>query len=301
MPLLKAEADKLSTEDLVRGIIEEIIEKDDLFAIMPWVQTNGKVYHYNRENALSEASFIGVNDVVPEGAATFTEVNATLKILAGDVDVDKFLSSVEGDSNDQVAVQIAQKAKGLNRKFKRTLAAGDSTADTNSFDGLARIAPVGQTIAAGANGGALTLGLLDQLLDLVPNGADVIVMPRSVITAYRALVRAAGGTDPVMIMMENFGRPMLQHNGVPIIMNEFIERNETQGTAVGVTTSVYALRLNEVDGFHGIYGGGSAGVRFEEIGTVQNKDAERFRMKWYVAVALKSTKSMARLKGLTNI
>ena len=67
------------------------------------------------------------------------------------------------------------------------------------------------------------------------------------------------------------------------------------------TTSIYALRLNEVDGFHAIYGGDSAGIMLEDIGTVQNKDATRTRLKWYCGTALKSTKSLARVRGLTNI
>ena len=41
--------------------------------------------------------------------------------------------------------------------------------------------------------------------------------------------------------------------------------------------------------------------RVEDIGTVQNKDAWRWRVKWYAALALKSTKSLARLNGVTNI
>jgi hypothetical protein len=42
-------------------------------------------------------------------------------------------------------------------------------------------------------------------------------------------------------------------------------------------------------------------MKVEEIGTIQNKDAIRYRVKWYVGTALKSTLSLARLKGITNI
>jgi hypothetical protein len=35
----------------------------------------------------------------------------------------------------------------------------------------------------------------------------------------------------------------------------------------------------------------------EDLGTVQNKDATRTRIKWYTGLALKSTKSLARLEG----
>jgi hypothetical protein len=142
--------------------------------------------------------------------------------------------------------------------------------------------------------------MLDELVDSVPNGPDVIVMRRGTIRAFRALLRATYGTDAVMQQLENFGRPMLTHNGIPVIMNEFLSGAETQGSNA-TTASVYALRLNELDGLHGLYGGGNAGVVVENIGTVQNKDATRIRLKWYTGLALKSTRSIGRLKGVTNI
>jgi hypothetical protein len=301
MALLKAEAAKLSRNELVRGVIEEIITKDSVFNVLPFVPVNGKAYVYNRENSISEGDFLDPNDTVNEGAATFTEVTTNLRILAGDVDVDKFLMETMGDTNDQLAVQIALKGKALARKFERTLAIGNSGSNAKEFDGMAALSVAGQTMTAGANGAALTLGMLDQLLDMVPNGADAIVMRSGTIRAYKDLLRTiGGGTDASMLQLENFSRPMLTHNGVPILVNDFLPGNETQGSS-SVTCSVYAVRLNELDGLHGIYGGPSAGIRVEEVGTVQNKDAWRVRLKWYCGVALKSTQSLARIKGLTNI
>lgn len=301
MALLKAEAAKLSRNELVRGVIEEIITKDSVFNVLPFVPVNGKAYVYNRENSISEGDFLDPNDTVNEGAATFTEVTTNLRILAGDVDVDKFLMETMGDTNDQLAVQIALKGKALARKFERTLAIGNSGTNAKEFDGMAALSVAGQTMTAGANGAALTLGMLDQLVDMVPNGADAIVMRSGTIRAFKDLLRTVGGgTDAAMLQLENFSRPMLTHNGIPILVNDFLPGNETQGSS-SVTCSVYAVRLNELDGLHGIYGGPSAGIRVEEVGTVQNKDAWRVRLKWYCGVALKSTQSLARIKGVTNI
>lgn len=310
MPLLSADAQLLSNNQLVAGVIDEIIERDDLFAVLPFMGVNGKAYVYNRESTLSGADFLDPNDPVNESAASFTEVIAKLRILAGDVDVDKFLQSTMGDTNDQMAIQIAKKAKAVGRMFHQTLATGDSSVNAKAFDGLpvlaaqaqAAAASVGgsQLVSAGVNGSALTLSMLDELCDAVPNGADVIVMRRGTIRAFRSLLRATYGTDAVMQMLENFGRPMLTHNGIPVIMNEFLSGAEVQGTATA-TASVYALRMNELDGLHGLYGGGNAGIVVENIGTVQNKDATRIRLKWYAGLALKSTRSIARLQGVTNI
>ncbi|MFK3740960.1 major capsid protein [Massilia sp. TN1-12] len=310
MPLLRQEAEHLSNNQLISGVIDEIIERDDLFAILPFLKTEGKAYVYNREKTLGGADWLDPNDSINESAAGFQEVVAKLRILAGDVDIDKFLQATMSDTNSQMAVQIAKKAKAVARMFHQTLATGDATVNPKAFDGLpvllkqaqdyAATAGGSQIVSAGANGNPLTLTMLDELCDAVPNGADVIVMRRGTIRAFRALLRATYGTDAVMQQLENFGRPMLTHNGIPVIMNEFLSGAETQGTNAN-TTSVYALRLNESDGLHGLYGGDNAGIVVENIGTVQNKDATRIRLKWYTGLALKSTRSIAGLKGVTNI
>jgi hypothetical protein len=311
MPLLKTEAEKLSNNELISGVIEEIIDRDDLFSILPFVGVNGKAYVYNRETTLSGADWLDPNEGINESASTFTEVVAKLRILAGDVDVDKFLAATMGDSNDQMAIQIASKAKAVAREFHKTMATGNSGVNPKQFDGLPTLAAAAQAFAATAGGsqevvagavagGAMTLTMLDELCDAVPNGADVLVMRRGTIRAFRALLRATYGTDAVMQQLANFGRPMLTHNGIPVIMNEFLAGDETQGSNSN-TCSVYALRMNELDGLHALYGGSNAGVVVENIGTVQNKDATRIRLKWYTGMALKSTRSIARLKGVTNI
>lgn len=300
MALLATEAAKLSDRQLERGVIEEIIDRDELFALVPFVGVNGKSYDYVREAALSEGSFLDPYDAVPEGAATFTEVSTKLKILAGDVDLDKFLISTQSDTNNQLAIQLAAKAKGLGRKFRRTLVNGAVSSDPKEFDGLKALTPAGQTLVAGANGAAVTLSMLDELKDAVKNGADVLMMRQGTWRAIRAILRGFSGNDATHIMLPNFSRPVPAYDGIPVIINDFMTGDETQGSS-SVTCSIYALRLNETDGFHGIYGGGNAGLAVEEIGTIQNKDAVRYRVKWYVGTALKATHAVARLKGVTNI
>lgn len=299
MPLLVAEAAKLSERQFERGIIEEIIDRDELFALVPFKNVNGKTYDYVRENALSEADFLDPYEAINEGAATFTEVSTKLKILAGDVDMDKFLLSTQSDSNPQLAIQLAAKAKGLGRKFRRTLVNGDSGVNAKEFDGIKKLVPAGQTLVAGANGAAVTLVMIDELKDAVKNGADVLMMRQGTWRAIKSLLRAFGGNQATTMMVENFGHPIQALDGTPVIINDFMLADETQGSASN-TCSIYALRLNEVDGFHGITGGEAAGLKVEEIGTVQNKDAVRWRVKWYAGTALKATHAVARLKGITN-
>lgn len=301
MALLKAEAEKLSNNDLVRGVIEEIIDREALWAMLPFVESKGKAYVYNRESTLSEPTFIDPNEAVTEGAATFTSVTTYLKILAGDVDVDKFLDSTMDDTNGQKAIQIAAKAKALGRAFKRTLIQGNSNSSPKEFDGLDRmLAVTANRVLAGANGAALTLAMLDDLCAAVPNGPDFLLMRQGTFNAVKVLWRAAGGNDGAIMQLENFGISVPAHDGIPILINDFILGDVDQGSAPS-TCSIYAVRANEIDGVHGIYGGGQGGFVIEDIGTVQNKDATRTRLKWYCGTALKSTKSLASLYGVTNV
>lgn len=300
MPLLRVESEKLSQNQLVQGVIEEIIDRDDLFALFPFIGVNGKSYDYVREKTISEAEFLDPYDAVPEGGATFDEVSTKLKILAGDVDLDKFLLATQSDTNPQLAIQLASKAKGLGRKFRRTLVNGDSSVNAKEFDGLTKLTPSAQTLIAGANGAAVSFSMLDELKDMVKNGADCLMMRQGTWRAIRGLLRAFGGNDATMIQIENFGKPIPAYDGLPVIVNDFMPANEVQGSASN-TCSIFALRLNETDGFHGIYGGPNGGMAVEEIGTIQNKDAVRHRVKWYCGTALKATHAVARLKGVTNI
>lgn len=292
MPLLREEAEKLSENQLVRGVITEIIEKDDMFAILPFTRVNGKAYVYNREGELADAQWLDPNDTVPESASTFVEVTTKLRILAGDVDVDKFLAGTMSDANSQLAIQIAAKAKGVARQFRAALVEGDSTTNAKQFDGLKKLVTASQTLDAGGN--ALTFSMLDELVDAVPLKPDCLIMRSGTYRAYLSLLRATSGTNAPLVMMENFGHPMLTHNGVPIIVNDYI-------AAADSSTYIYAARFNEVDGVHGLFGGANAGIVVEDIGTVQNKDATRTRLKWYCGLALKSTKSLAALKGVPNV
>lgn len=301
MPLLRAEAEKLSNNVLEQGVIEEIIDKDAMFALMPFKRIVGKAYLYNRENTLSEAEFLDPYEDVPEGGATFDEVVARLRILIGDVDIDNFLDETMDDTNDQTAIQIAAKAKGMARKFQRTLAIGNSDASPKEFDGLAKLCSSSdQILTAGANGAALTFEMLDALLRRVPLGADALVMRGGTHDAVLAMLRNLGGTTPDHVTLPGNGVEVPAYRRVPIIVNDFLPGDEDQGSATD-TCSIYAVRFNEADGLHGIFGGANAGIRVQSIGTLQNKDAERYRMKWYCGTALKSTRSMARLKGIANI
>lgn len=300
MPLLLDEANKLSQEDMERGVIEEIIDKDELFALVPFMHVSDKTYTYVREGDLPNVEFMDPYEDFEESAAKFVEVSTKLKVLGGDLLMDKFTTSTQSSMNDQVAIQIAKKAKAIRRTFRNTLINGDSTVNPKSFDGLKKLTPNYQTLVAGANGAAVSPEMLDELLDAVKLGADALMMRQGTWRAIRQIMRSFGGNTGDMIQIPNFGSPVKAYDGIPVIINDFLTADEVQGTAEE-TCSIYAIRANEADGFHGIYGGGPAGIQLEDIGTDHKKDAHKYRVKWYAGTALKATHSVARLKGILNV
>jgi hypothetical protein len=273
MPLLAVEAAKLSIEDRQRGIIEEIIDRDEFFALVPFAGVKDETYSYVREKTQAQGSWFSAYEDLEESASDFTPVSVQLKRLAGQVDIDNFMDEVQSSINPQTAIQLQQKAKGLGRQFRDAIVNGDSSVNPKMFDGVRKLTPAAQTMYAGINGGAVSFTLLDELKDM--NTAD-------------------------HIMIDNFGYPVKAYDGTPVIINDFLTADESRGTS-SVTCSIYAMRLNEADGFHGLFGGAAAGFRMEKVGLLQGKDATRYRMKWYAAAALKSTQSLSRLAGVTNI
>lgn len=300
MSLLFTEAKKLSNNQLERGIVEEIIREEALFALLPFVKMTGKAYVYNREKTLPGAAFYAPYDDIEESAADFETITVLPTILGGQVDLDNFIVATTSDVNNQLEIQIKEKAKAIRFKYLNTLVNGDVAVDSKSFDGLAKLTVPAQTIYAGTNGAPVTFAMLDELKDLVKLGADAFMMRSGTWRAIKQALRAVNGNDAVMLQLDNFGKPVPSFDGVPVIINDFLSDTETRGTNNN-TCSIYAFRANEVDGLFGLFAGENAGVTFKEIGDHFTKDLKRYRMIMYTGLGLKSTLSLARLAGVTNI
>jgi hypothetical protein len=176
MALTKSEAAKLSNDLLLRGVIETIVKESALLSFLPFMEVTGTAVTYNREATMPAATFYDVGDTWTEATPTFTQVTTALKILGGDADVDNFLQATYADTNDIEAEVIASRAKAVAHKFSDTFFNGDVAVDTKSFDGIHKLIPVGQSTATAANGAALTLPLLDSLIDMVQPGKPEILL-----------------------------------------------------------------------------------------------------------------------------
>jgi hypothetical protein len=258
------------------------------------MEVTGTAVTYNREATLPAASFYDVGDTWTEATPTFTTVTAALKIMGGDADVDNFLQATYADPNDLEAEVIASRSRAVAHKFLDAFYNGDTAVDAKSFDGLTKTTPAGQTLAAGANGGALTLDLMDQVIDLVkPGKPDALFISKRTRRKLSSLRRASGNLLEVDV--DQFGQRALFYDGIPLVVDEFVSDTQTKGSSGAVCSSVYCVKLGQGVGVMGLEHGG---IQVERVGELETKDATRHRIKWYAGLAIFRDQGVARLEGI---
>lgn len=296
MALTQVEAAKLTNDMLVAGVIETIVSESSILQLLPFEEVVGTAVTYNREAALPTVDWYDPGDTWTEATAGFTQKTATLKILGGDADVDNFLQQTYRNPNDLEAEVLLAKAKATAYEWSKTFYQGDAVANAKQFNGLAKItAAESRETAAGANGAALTLDMMDTLIDEIkPGRPDALLMAKRTRRKLSSLRRASGNlleTD-----VDAFGRRALFYDGIPLLVDDFIPTNEAQGSSGAVCSSIYAVRF----GRGGIVGLQNGGIQVEQVGELETKDATRHRIKWYCSLALFAPLGIARLKGING-
>lgn len=292
MALTLTEAAKLSNDVVLAGVIETMVKESPILQRLPFIDLVGNALTYNRESSGAGANWFAVGDTWVEGTPTFNQVTATLKILGGDADVDQYLATTRSNVQDLEAAVVELKAKAVRQEFENVFVAGDGTA--NTFAGLRGAITGGQTISMATNGAPLTLAKLDELIDLVkPGQPDLLLMSRRGRRQLTALVRGSGGF--METRQTEFGAFQEFYGGIPIGVSDYISDADTQGTATNASR-IYALRFGEgaVAGLQG-----PSGLQVERVGNLESKDAVRWRIKWYVGLAVFSDLCLAQLAGVT--
>jgi len=305
-----AESAKLAQDELVAGVIENVITVNEIFELMPFDGINGNALGYNRENVLGDVQNLAVGGTITAKApATFTYVTSSLTTILGDAEVNGLIQATRsGDANDQKAVQIASKAKSAGRQYQNQMINGDGTGA--NISGLLLLVAAGQQITQDTggvttNGGALSFAKLDELLDLIVDKdgqVDWLMVHQRTRRSYLALLRALGGTSPGDIYEMASGRKVPAYRGVPMFRNDWIPITQTTGSLTTGTT-VFAGNFDDGSRTHGIAGltaEQAAGIRVKEVGEMEDRDETITRVVWYAGLACFSEKGVALLKGVSN-
>jgi hypothetical protein len=306
-----AEAAKLINNQIVQGVAEDIITTNPMWAAMPWTGYEGQAILVNRENALGDAQHLAVGGAITaKAAATFTQITFSATTTIGDAEINGLVAAQSsGAGVDQLAIEISSKAKSVGRLLQTGIASG--TGVSPQLNSLHTLCDAGQFTTASA-GQAITLLLMDQLLDLVKSKdgqVDWIMMPARTLRAYKALVRSLGGITETMAytMPNGTTRNVSVYEGVPIFQNDYLSVVETANGAAlagGALTSVFAGCWDDgsnkvgVSMIHPI--AVPAGIQIEQVGVAETKDEVITRVKSYSNFASFNRKGIARLTSINN-
>jgi hypothetical protein len=292
MALTLVDAQVLSHDVLQAGVIETIVKESSVLSVLPFQTIEGNSYSYNVEKALPAVAFRGVNEAYTASEAVFEQRSENLVILGGDVELDRFIIQTLSNVNDQMAVQIAEKAKAVANTFTKTFFKGSKASNIKEFDGLdVRIAGTEQEIdytaspeiQADLKGNARKLDALNTLLDAVRGGADAVFMNKRVKRQILAVLQSSD--HYIENGVDAFGKPVEKYAGVPLLTVE----NEILGD-----TDLYAVKFGAYTHVTGLTNGG---VQVRRLGETSAKAVEVTRIEFFCGLAQFNPYASARLKN----
>lgn len=301
------ESAKLSLNQLVVGVIENIVTVNRMFELLPFDGIEGNALAYDRENVLGDVQMSGVDAAVTaKNPATFTQVTSSLTTIIGDAEVNGLIQATRSNINNQRAIQVASKAKSAGRQFQNMMINGDGTGD--GFVGLLNLVDPSQILIPDldtGNGAPLAFSDLDKLIDSIKDKdgeVDYISMNARTIRSYFTLLRSLGGANIDQVVTLPSGTQVPAYRGVPILRNDWIPINLVKGTSANCT-SVFAGTLDDGSRTHGIAGltaETEAGIHVVDVGESEFKDNVITRVKWYCGLANFSVLGLAMLTNVTN-
>lgn len=283
MPLLEAEANKLTIESLVKGVIELLHDRGtrDLFAQLPFKSTEGSSYEWVIEKALpnghSARDPYG-STAIPGGVGSRTRLSTKAGMLIRDADTAEIDIIGKSNVNSLHAEDIEMAAKRLAFDFRRQFISGNGTWDAGTGYNLTGIdkyldkfagyyesaALVDPTIGSfkeqkmfytsGASAGTpygtaepLDYEVLDDLTTRYKGeGFDVIYSNRETANAFKALLNASPGNIAQHIMDERFGRPVYMFNGIPWVVMDVVGAEKTNSFDAASDPTTMAITTGDI-------------------------------------------------------
>lgn len=303
MALTLLEAAKLNTGDVYKqGVIEMFASMSDVLVALPFEGIQGNAMKYNREETLPGIGFRGVNEGFNESTGVLNPMVESLFIAGGDLDVDRFIVQTQGEGQRIIHEQM--KLKQLADTWTTKFIKGDSATDPREFDGLQVRLGGNQLIAAGstANGTALSLAKLDELIDAVDQPTHLI-MSKAMKRRLSAAARNSSVAGYVTYSVDELGRRVMRYNDIPILVaysnnggTEILPFTEAATSGTATATSIYCVGFGEGK-LTGIQNGG---IDVRDLGELEAKPVYRTRVEWYAGIAMYHGRAAARLWSIAD-
>ena len=279
--LTLTEASKLIQNPLQRGVVETFARTSPVLERLPFMDVNGNAYSYNVEQTLPGIAFRDYNTSYTESTGVVNPHTEKLYIMGGISSVDRALVKTQGSVNNIRAIHDNMKAKAAALTFTAKFFNGDNTTAATEFDGLKERLTGSQALTYT---GALTLEMVDELIDGVIGGPTALFMSKATRRTVNALRRAAGQATEVV--SDSFGRQIDAYAGIPIGVIE----EDKDGAAILADGEIYAIRMGVQEYVSGLQAGG-----MEVIDLGLNRTQYETLIEWICGIAVFHPKAAARL------
>jgi hypothetical protein len=308
-PITLAQGALLSNDVVLSGLLDLTIKDNTIFSDLMFDELLGTAFSKNIMTVEPTVDHYLPNEPIAEDDGTWSATAVGLKIALGDADIDEFMQRSYANVQDLRTAIMTKKLKAMIDKMSYMMIYGCEATycglagNTRYPVGLRKLigadAATGNVMAAGATGAALTLDMLDQLIDMVQGGPPThLLMNKNLRRKIKSLARAAGTN--LTVQQGRLGQQVEYYGTAKICINDYMLQTHTlvgsaETTVLGAASgTIYALRLDE-DGFRGRINGG--GILHRSIGPLESKDAERERFKCYYNYDVLNPISCAALIG----
>jgi hypothetical protein len=298
MGLTILEAAKTETDPQRVAVIRELAESE-LISIVPFRNVQSGL-DYAVEAELPAVGFRGYNETYDESYGVINPQYERLKFFGGDIDVD--IQRIKNQGPQAKAEQIQMKVRSLRLTFEDQFINGDEAADPRAFDGLRTRINVGSSQAVNVNG-ALSLTLLDELIDAVDGDNKILLMNKKM---RRRLTAASRNTTIGGFMsyeQDAFGRRVTMYNDARIVVTDTNAQSaQIQGFTEDTNrTSIYCVAFGDLQ-TTGIQGPAAQGygIDIREFGEIAEAPVDRTRIDWSIGMAILNGRCAARAYGITD-
>ena len=213
-----------STDKMVQGFVNETITDSYLLSALTFddcMTANGTsdlIYNYKRVKTPAAAAFRALGAEPAETAPVVEKKSTAVGILSDKWTMDRVAKDAAGDLYE---LYLEESKNAIIRKFNSTFISGDTTKETNGFDGLAKALKGSSTestsktdLTTVTQAAALAyMEELDTMLSGLMRTPDVLLMSPAQRVKLNACLRVVGlGTQT----METAGRVIPSYGGIAI-------------------------------------------------------------------------------------
>lgn len=329
MALLLKEMIEGVSDKVAEQVVDTFLRESEILQMLPFDNTvspqggSTLTYSYLQTQIPSTAAFRRLNEEYKDSEAKLVKKSADLKIFGGKFKMDRVLKQSENKFNN-MAFQMEQKIRAAVSLFHYTLINGDSTTQTESFDGLDKML-AGTTTEFNTSTVIDVSDLTkmksnaDQLYEMLQilireTGADALLMNAGMISKVQTMARILGYKTETE---EAFGKKVTSMDGVRFMdlkdhytvesgtavtanacVKNNISRTVSGSSATTGLTDIYAVKFDVNDGFHAATITGSSAISqylpdFNQPGAVKDGEVEMV-----AATVLKNTKHAGVIRNV---